>query len=387
MQAPSSLVADSGAQPGPGTRTSELLRALLVPVLAVITALIVGALIIIASGKNPLLTYLGLAQGAFGSPTAISETFVWATPYMFAGLAVALGFRCGLFNIGVEGQIAMGALLSVFVGYAIKGLPAIIHLPLALGMGILGGLIWGGIPGYLKARTGAHEVINTIMLNYIALFLSNYLLAGPMKDPNPRIAVAQTPMIEQSARLPRLFPPFMWNGQLVDLRVHWGTILALLAAVLVFWFLWKTVKGFEIRTVGKNPNVARYAGINVRRNVILAMALSGALAGLAGAVEVVGLNYYHTPSFSVGYGFDSIAIALLGKSHPFGIIPAAILFGAMRNGATAMQFRTGISIDIISIIQALILIFVAADEIVRWIYRIRTKSAEEKVVLSRGWGG
>jgi general nucleoside transport system permease protein len=366
--------------------TSELSRAAVIPFLAVVTALAVGAVIILLSGKNPILSYWGLLLGAFGSPNAISETFVWATPYMFAGLAVALGFKCGLFNIGVEGQIAIGALCSAFIGYSITGLPAIIHLPLAIGCGVLGGFVWGAIPGLLKARTGAHEVINTIMMNYIALFLSNYLLSGPMKDPDPMNAVSQTPKIALSARLPRLFPPFYLGDELVELRVHWGTVLAIVMAIVVFWFLWKTVMGFEIRTVGANPNVARYAGINVSRSIVLAMALSGALAGLAGTVEVVGLNYYHTPSFAVGYGFDSIAIALLGKSHPFGIIPAAILFGAMRNGATAMQFQTGVSIDVISIIQALILIFIAADAIIRRLYRIRARGAEEQVTLTRGWG-
>jgi len=368
------------------TLTHELLRAALIPALAVVTALAVGAVIVVLSGKNPLAAYWGLLRGAFGSPNAISETFVWATPYISAGLAVALAFRCGLFNIGVEGQIAIGAICSVFVGYAVTGLPKIIHLPLAMAAGVVGGLIWGAIPGYLKARTGAHEVINTIMMNYLALYLSNYLLGGPMKDPDPLNAVAKTQMIAETARLPRLFPPFHLGSELIDLRVHWGTVIAIVMAVIVYWFLWKTVRGFEIRTVGANPNVARYAGINVARNIVLAMGLSGALAGLAGTIEVVGLNYYHTPSFAVGYGFDSIAIALLGKSHPLGVIPAALLFGALRNGATAMQFDTGISVDIISIIQALILIFVAADEIVRRLYRVKTPTEEEKVVLTRGWG-
>jgi simple sugar transport system permease protein len=365
---------------------TELTRAAFIPFLAVVTALAVGAVIILLSGKNPLLSYWGLLIGAFGSPGAISETFVWATPYIFAGLAVALGFKCGLFNIGVEGQIALGALCAAFIGYSITGLPAIIHLPLAIAGGILGGFVWGAIPGILKARTGAHEVINTIMLNYIALFLSNYLLSGPMKDPSPTNAISQTPKIALSARIPRIFPPFSLGEELVELRVHWGTVLALVTALLVFWFLWKTVMGFEIRTVGANPNVARYAGINVSRNIVLAMALSGGLAGLAGSVEVLGLHYYHTLGFSVGYGFDSIAIALLGKSHPFGIIPAAILFGAMRNGATSMQFQTGVSIDIISIIQALILIFIAADAIIRRLYRVRGRDAEEQVTVTRGWG-
>jgi ABC-type uncharacterized transport system permease subunit len=197
-----------------------------------------------------------------------------------------------------------------------------------------------------------------------------------MKDPDPLNVVARTPSIAASARIPAIFP---------DLRVHWGFVLALLVAAFMWWLLWKTTLGFEIRTVGANPDAAKYAGINVKRTIVVSMALSGALAGLAGAIEVTALNYRHELGFSVGYGFDAIAIALLGKTNPFGVILAAILFGAMRNGATRMQFLTQIPVDIISVIQALILLFVAADAIVRFIYRIRAR--EERVVLTRGWGG
>ena len=255
-------------------------------------------------------------------------------------------------------------------------LPAIIHVPLAIGFGVLVGALWAAIPGWLKAYTGGHEVINTIMMNYIALNLTSYLLNGPMKDPNPLNVSARTPEIAESARLPVLFQ---------GLRVHWGFILALIAAVVVWWLLWKTTTGFEIRTVGANPEAAKYAGISVKRIIVLTMALSGFLAGMAGTVEVTGLNYRHELGFSVGYGFDAIAIALLGKTHPFGVVLASILFAAMRNGATRMQFLTQIPVDIISVIQALILLFVAADAIVRFIYRIR--GSEEKLVLTRGWGG
>lgn len=368
---------------------SRFLRPMVVPVLAVFTALVVGAILIWLStgdASKIVQAYWGLLIGSLGSPKAVSETIVWATPYIFAGLAVALGFKCGLFNIGAEGQLLVGSLTSVWAAYALPHLlgfdiPAIIHIPLCIAAGILGGLVWGAIPGFLKAKTGGHEVINTIMMNYIALYLTNFLLAGPMMDPDPNNAVAQTEMIALSARLPRLIP---WDS---DLRVHWGCILAIVMAFAVWWFLYKTTWGFEIRTVGTNPDAARYAGISVGRNIVLAMALSGALAGLAGTVEVIGLNYYHTPGFSAGYGFDSIAIALLGKSHPLGVIPAAFLFGAMRNGATEMQFLTQIPVDIISVIQALILLFVAAPEIVRFIYRLRPPKEEEQLVLTRGWGG
>jgi general nucleoside transport system permease protein len=357
------------------------LNSMLVPFLAILTALIVGALVILVAGGNPIDAYAGLLDGAFGSPGALSETAVWATPYIFAGLAVALAFKGGLFNIGAEGQLALGAVAAAWVGYGLPGvlhvsLPAVVHLPLTIGAGMLAGAIWGAIPGWLKARTGGHEVINTIMMNYIALNSVSYLLNGPMKDSNPENVSARTPLIALGARIPRIFPGY---------RVHWGFILALLMAVVVWWFLWKTTRGFEIRTAGANPDAARYAGISVARIIVLSMTLSGLLAGLAGAVEVSGLNYRHELGFSTGYGFDAIAIALLGKSHPLGVVLAAILFGAMRNGATQMQFDTQIPVDVISVIQALILLFVAADAIVRYIYRIRAR--EDRVVLTRGWGG
>jgi simple sugar transport system permease protein len=362
-------------------RLKSAARAALVPVLAVFTALVVGAVIIVIAGGNPLAAYLGLFQGAFGSPKAISETLVWSTPYILAGLAVAFAFRGGLFNIGAEGQLALGAVASAWVGYKLPdllgvSLPAIVHIPLALGAGMLAGGIWGAIPGWLKARTGAHEVINTIMMNYIALNITSYLLNGPMKDPNPQNVVARTPTIAEGARIPPIIP---------GLRLHWGFVLALLAAVLIWWILWKTTLGFEIRTSGANPDAARYAGVNVGRIIVLTMLISGALAGSAGAVEVTALNYRHELGFAVGYGFDAIAIALLGKTHPLGVVLASLLFGAMRSGATRMQFLTQIPVDVISVIQALILLFVAADAIIRWIYRIRVP--EERLVLTRGWGG
>lgn len=365
----------------PVKKPKELLNSLLIPLLAILTAIIVGGIIIAVVGGNPIAAYWGLLQGAFGSPGALSETAVWATPYIFAGLAVAVAFKGGLFNIGAEGQLAFGAVTAALIGYALPGwlhmsLPAYIHISLTVGLGMLAGAIWAAIPGALKAYTGGHEVINTIMMNYIALNITSFLLNGPMKDPNPLNLSARTPEIALSAHIPPLFP---------DLRVHWGFVLALIVAVIIWWLLWKTTLGFEIRTVGANPDAAKYAGVNVKRTIVITMALSGALAGLAGAIEVTALNYRHELGFSVGYGFDAIAIALLGKTNPFGVVAAAILFGAMRNGSTRMQFLTQIPVDIISVIQGLILLFVAADAIIRFIYRIRVR--EERVVLTRGWGG
>lgn len=354
---------------------------LLVPLLAILTAMIVGGIIIAFVGGNPFAAYLGLIEGSFGSAKALSETAVWATPYIFAGLAVAVAFKGGLFNIGAEGQLAFGAVVAALIGYALPGwlhvnLPIYIHLPLTVGLGVLAGAIWAAIPGALKAYTGGHEVINTIMMNYIALNITSFLLNGPMRDPDPLNLSARTPEIAASARIPTIFP---------DLRVHWGFVLALVMAAFIWWLLGKTTLGFEIRTVGSNPDAAKYAGVNVKRTIITTMAISGALAGLAGVIEVTALNYRHELGFSVGYGFDSIAIALLGKTNPIGVVLAAILFGAMRNGGTRMQFLTQIPVDIISVIQGLILLFVAADAIIRFIYRIRVR--EQQVVLTRGWGG
>lgn len=352
-----------------------------------------------AAWRAVMTAYHALFIGSIGSPTQliegwqvyretgdmqslrmalrpINESLVTAIPYVFAGLAVALGFRAGLFNIGAEGQIFIGATFATFVGYSFTGLPALIHLPLAIVAGMIGGAIWGYIPGWLKAKTGAHEVINTIMMNYIAFSLVSWLLRGPMQ--RDRAGKPVSPLIEESAYLPQFFGD--------PLRLHAGIFLAVLAAVFVWWLLFKTTIGFELRTVGSNPNAARYGGINVSRNIILAMALSGALAGLAGANEVLGLNHSLAESFSPGYGFDSIALALLGKSHPVGVVLAALLFGTLRSGATSMQSLAQVPVDIITTIQALVIVFIAAPEIIRWLFRIRGAGAGEKTVFTRGWG-
>jgi simple sugar transport system permease protein len=401
------------------TAQSLLLQALAMPVLAVLTGLVIGAIVIavtdagvaeafrnffrapgmalFAVGRAVVVAYGALFEGSIGNPVdmaqgiqiylasgdsvllvrslyPITESLVAATPYIFAGLAVALGFRCGLFNIGVEGQFFIGALCSAWVGYSLIGIPWFIHLPLALLAGAAGGAFWAAIPGYLKATTGAHEVVNTIMMNWIAFRLSDWLLNGPMKAPGYRPI---TPQIEATAELPRLF--------LEPLRFHVGFFLALIVAAVVYWLLFKTTIGFEIRAVGANPDAARYAGVSIVRNFVLAMVLSGALAGLAGTSQVLGVDHWVGQGFSAGYGFDSIALALLGKSHPVGVVLAALLFGTLRSGATRMQSMAGIPIDIISIIQGLVIIFVAAPAIIRWLYRIRAPRVEE-IVLTRGWG-
>jgi ABC-type uncharacterized transport system permease subunit len=396
-----------------------VLAALVLPVLAVFTALVIGGIIIAASSPDVLEAwrrffqdplgalsvtwrtvwdaYYALFEGAFGNPVQIakafgtlittgesrdllealrplSESLVITTPYIFAGLAVALGFRGGLFNIGAEGQLFVGGLAAAYVGYAVKGLPWVIHLPLALAAGILAGGIWGAIPGFLKARTGAHEVINTIMMNYIAFRLTDHLLQGPMARPD---GLPITPEIAPSAYLPALFPRPM--------RVHLGFFLALGMAALVYWFLWKTTRGVEIRMVGANSRAARYAGVRIATIITLTMGLSGALAGLAGTSQVLGVDHRMVRAFSSGYGFDSIALALLGNSHPLGVVLASLLFGFLRGGAARMQSVAGVPVEIIRVVQGMIIVFVAAPAIIRGIYRL-TAPLEEEVVLSRGWG-
>jgi ABC-type uncharacterized transport system permease subunit len=390
-------------------------QTLSIPVLAMISGLILGAVLIVVTSQevyslwstSPFeaikaglievrVAYGALFSGSIGDPARILgalqsgdeleirrafnpilESLTASTPFIFGSLAVALGFRTGLFNIGAEGQLFVGAIFAAFVGYSITGLPAIIHIPLALGAGALGGALWGFIPGWLKAKTGGHEVINTIMLNYIAFRLSDWLLNGPMQRPDSFNPVS--PTIADSAMLPKFFAD--------PIRFHLGFFIALGVAWLVYWFLFKTRWGFDLRSVGSNPHAARYAGMNIVASTVLAMSLSGALAGLAGTNEVLGLNHNLAMAFSSGYGFDSIAIALLGKSHPLGVVIASLLFGVLRTGAIRMQVSAQIPIDIITVLQAFILAFIAAPAIIRTIYRLREPEIEEEAVTIRGWGG
>jgi simple sugar transport system permease protein len=400
----------------------QALGSLVVPILAIFTALVVSAVLILASdvkvltayshffqnpggalaatGKAVADAYGALFLGAIGNPAEmaraigtffatgdtkpliaafwpLSESLVTSTPYIFAGLAVALGFKCNLFNIGAEGQLYIGALASVWIGYNVTGLPAIIHMPLAFLGGALAAALWGALPGYLRARTGAHEVINTMMMNYIAFRLADWLVNGPMKRGGAAGYIPITPSVLPSAEIPTFFPS--------PLRFHAGFFIALGIAVLVYLFLWKTTLGFEIRTVGANLRAARYGGINVGRNMVLALALSGALAGMAGANEVLAVNHNVAGAFSPGYGWDSIALALLGKSHPLGVVLASLLFGTLRNGATKMQSLADIPIDIIVIVQAMVIMFIAAPPIIRWLYRLKAEGGLE-TFLGQGWG-
>jgi len=288
----------------------------------------------------------------------ILESLVNATPYIFSGLAVAVGFRSGLFNIGVEGQLFIGAACATYVGYAVTGLPAYIHMPLAFLAGALGGAFWAFIPGLLKAKTGGHEVINTIMMNWIAFRLTEWLLSGPMSRPGSG-GMPLSPMIQDTARIPQFS-----NLPSVLFRFF----IALAIAWLINWLLFKTTWGLNLRTVGTNPRAARYAGLDTGKSIMVAMAISGALAGMAGGTQVLAVNRSMALGLSSGYGFDSIALALIGNNTPLGVILASLLFGTLRNGATRMMVVSSIPIDIVDVIQAIILIFVAAPAIIRSIY-------------------
>jgi len=371
--------------------------AVLVPLLAVLTAVIIGALIMVVSdldmwrklGSSPgealgdagrlvANAYGALAEGAFGSGEAWSETLVAATPLILAGLSVAIGFRAGLFNIGGQGQLIVGGMASLIVGFAVH-LPSAIHIPLALLAGILAGALWGGISGLLKAKTGAHEVITTIMLNYIALFLMRWALKTDFIRVPDRMDPISKP-IETSAKLPRLFGFLEGN----DLRVHLGFLVALLAAWFTYWLLFKSTIGFEFRATGFNPSAAEYAGMKTSRLFILVMAIAGAMAGLAGAGQMLGVHGQAVDGFQGSIGFDAIALALLGRSHPAGVVVASLLFGALSAGGRTMQAQTSVSMDLVLVVQALVIMFVAAPALIRAIYRVRT--GEGAGQLTRGWG-
>ncbi len=344
-----------------------------VPVVAVLFSAVIGAVLLRISGADPLDAYRALFQGSLGNISAFGRTLQKATPLIFSGLAVAFAFKAGLFNIGTQGQLLFGALAAAMVGFTVQGVPAWLHIPLALLIGALAGGLYGMIQGALKAYTGAHEVITGIMLNYVAINLTDYLTNGPLKDTTPGNIIARTPLILETSQLPSIgaFPL--------------GFGLALLVALVVWWLLQQTTIGFEICTVGNNPHAASYAGMNVNYTLVGTMLFSGMLAGLGGAVETLGVVHRYQPGFNVGLGFEGITIALLGKTHPVGVILASILVGAMKAGASQMQFSAGVDKAIIDVILALILFFVAADVLIRKILRYRDTKGED-VILSTGWG-
>ncbi|GAP10993.1 nucleoside ABC transporter membrane protein [Bellilinea caldifistulae] len=329
----------------------------LLPLLAVPVALLIGAAMIYALGVNPLQAYGTLFQGAFGNVSGLTQSLVKATPLLLVGLGVTIAFRGGVINIGGEGQLIVGALAATAFSIGFSDLPRIILLPLTLLMAALSGAVWGGVPGILKARLGVNEILSTVMMNAIALQLSNYLLRGPMIDPaeiERGTQIAQSDLLPQAAWLSRLMPRTL---------LHSGAILALIMAVLVYIFLWRTTIGYRIRAVGLNPDAARYAGIPVQFYQALSLILGGAFAGLAGGVEVTGVHHRMIEGLSGGYGFSGIVAALFGKLHPLGAVPASVLFGGLLVGADRMQRVTQVPSALITVILGLVVLFVVSSEI------------------------
>ena len=337
-------------------------RQLLVTAIAILLGLFVGGILMILSGvigpaqtfdlSLPITAYSAMLEGALGGPKAIANTLNAATPLIFTGLSVAFGFRAGLFNIGANGQFLIGAFCAAIVGTAV-GLPFPIALALAVLGGALGGAAWGFIPGALKAWRGAHEVVVTIMLNSVAYLLLNLLASSIFKDPTATFP--RTPDIGAGAVMPIILP---------DTRLHAGILVALVTAIAVWFVLFKTTLGFEIRTVGANASAARYAGIRPALITVLTMSIAGGLAGLGGSVEILGITKNYPAEYIVNYGFGGIAVALLGRAHPLGVVGAALLFGIMSAGAGSMQRATEIPVDIIAIVQGVILLFVAAQVVI-----------------------
>ena len=337
----------------------------ILPLAAMFLAMLIGALIMIATSVAPatiLLSFIAMADGSVGSLHAISETLTAAIPLVLAGLGIGLAFRAGLFNIGAEGQMVVGGLATAIASFAITGIPIWLHLPLVLAVGLCIGALYAAIAGLLKAATGAHEVISTIMLNLISFRLLDYMLRQPFIQKEGRSDPISKAVLD-SAELPRILAFLDGN-----LRLHAGLFIMLAAVAVIYWLLFRSKLGFAFRISGENPGAARYAGIRAGLTVVLAMAIAGALAGLAGATQVSGVLGRATPGFTAGIGFDAIAVALLGRSHPVGILLAGLLFGALEAGGRQMQVDAGVSIDMIGIIQALIIIFVAAPLLVRRIF-------------------
>lgn len=348
----------------------SLLRELLFPLIAVLAAFLIGGFIILAVGDNPLEVYRLLLSSAFGLFDARGQftwdnwgyTLFYATPLIFAGLAVAMAFKCGLLNIGAEGQLIIGAFAAAWVGMTFVNLPALVLVPLAMLGAIIAGGLWGGLPGLLKARFNSNEVVNTIMLNFVAVGVASYLTQQFYKEPGDPIM--QTGHISEHAHFARfhtLLAPFGLDfPQRIPLNASF--LLALLACFVMWVFLWKTKWGYEIRAAGANPAAAEYGGISVQRQIVLAMVLSGALAGMVGINEVLGYRYRYYHDFSPGYGFTAIAVALLGRNHPVGVALSAILFGALvRGGLFVDIFSDNVSKDLVLVLQAIIILFVAMD--------------------------
>jgi ABC-type uncharacterized transport system permease subunit len=350
------------------------LRELLFPLMAVVCAFAVGAMVVLIIGDSPLQVYGLLLGSALSWPDGIGYTLFFATPLIFTGLAVAVALRGGLLNIGAEGQLYVAAFATAWVGITFAGLPSILLVPLCCLAAVVAGAAWAAIPGVLKARFGSHEVINTIMLNFVAIALVGYLTQYDYRvagDP-----IMETATIGESAHIARLGRFIPGLPERIPLNVAF--LLALVASWAVYVLLWKTKWGYEIRATGQNPAAAEYGGISIRRQIVVTMAVSGALAGMVGINEVLGYRYRYYDGFSDNYGFTGIAVALLGRNHPAGVLLAALLFAVLQRGGVPVDaFTQLVSKDIVQILQALVILFVAAEAMFR---------SRQKVTAGRGQG-
>lgn len=327
---------------------------------ALALALGVGTLLLLAAGQDPAAAFSALIFGATGSDARLGETLVNSVPLILTGLAVAVGFRAGLFNIGAEGQLLVGAVAVAALAPQLA-LPAILGVPILILIGALAGAAWGFVPGFLKARFGANEVITSLMMSYIAYYLTEFLIVNVLKAPG---VLPATTIIPDGSRLPRIGDALAPAGLVpVDFmgRLHLGLPIALLVAAAVSYLLWRTVPGFAIRVTGFNPEAATYGGVNVRRTIVTTLVLSGAIAGIAGAIQVLGVSYRMSSSFSPGFGFTGIAVALLGNVTPIGVVLAALLFGVLQTGGQVMQRTAGTPVAVVAIIQGLVIFFVAVQ--------------------------
>jgi ABC-type uncharacterized transport system permease subunit len=357
------------------------LQPVLVPLYALLLAFMVGGILIALIGVNPFEAYWALFRGMFGSWDRIASSIARSVPFIGSALALAFAFRAGLFNIGAEGQLLVGGVLAAWVGTwsVLAGAPGLVAVPIVVFAGFVGGALWGGIPGVLRAKTGAHEVISTIMLNSIALFMTRWLInsTDPLILRDTSASVPRTAVIADGARLTELVDS--------EPNLHTGLLLMVGLCIVVSFVLRRTTYGFETITVGTNPHAANYAGVNVNRIIILAMVFSGGFAGLAAASEVAGTNYFFQPGTFAFIGFDGIAIALLARGNPIAIIPAALLWGSLLAGAPLMQQEADVSIDVVRVIQAMVLLFVAADAIVRYLFRLRDTGGTSLGPAATGW--
>jgi len=358
---------------------SELISKLidtLLPIFAALAALAFGALMLLILGANPFEAFGALVDGAFGSSNALADTVVKATPLLLIGLGICISFRGNVINLGGEGQMIIGALVAIALGLAFPDWPGSLMIPLAMLAGFLSGAIWGGIPGILKAYFNASELLSTVMMNAIAVQLMNFLLSGPMIDP---VQASKASKIPQTARLAKAFD----LPRLVPTRLHLGALIAVILAFLVYILLWRTTLGYRIRAVGLNPHASRYAGINVKKQIVLALFLSGAFAGLAGAIQVFGVNHRmitdgSATGFTGSAGFNGIVAALFGQLHPLGTIPASFLFGALLVGANKLQRAVQVPSALITALNGLVVIFVVSSDI--WRRRREQKRLTEAAV-------